>query len=111
MRRIAALIASSLLITSGHAEDVEASRAEITEFSVRVHFDTQQHILDKCNSLHAWPEPVERAPRGMAVGCSFFDLATKTQDIYTIRPTHVDDSATTTLGHELSHAIFGRYHG
>jgi len=32
-------------------------------------------------------------------------------DIYSVRPTHIDDDATTTVGHEVLHGVFGLYHG
>lgn len=31
-------------------------------------------------------------------------------EIHTIRPTHVDDDPTLTLGHELLHCLYGSYH-
>lgn len=31
-------------------------------------------------------------------------------DIYAVRPTRIDDEATRTLGHELMHCIYGKFH-
>lgn len=31
-------------------------------------------------------------------------------DIYAVRPKRVDDAATTTLGHELAHCLYGKFH-
>jgi hypothetical protein len=91
------------------ADPIEYVR-ELPEFTVRIHLGTQREILDKCNELHAWPERVEKVPKGKALGCSLFDTQTRVQDIYNPRPKDVDDAATTNLGHELLHAYAGRYH-
>lgn len=91
------------------APEAVAYQRRQTEFSVRIVFGTQSQTRDTCARLGAWEG---RAPRGSGVvaGCTAFDLDTKVATIYATEPTHVDDAAVLTLGHEVLHAYGGRYH-
>jgi hypothetical protein len=108
MKAFALLLCLSAIIPA-RAEDV-AYKQERDHFAVILHLVSQREALEKCNALHAWPEPVEKAPRGKAIGCNAFNVGTNTCEIWTPRPAAVNDPASDNLGHELLHCYAGRYH-
>jgi hypothetical protein len=91
---------------AGRAIDYKRRQAE---FSVKLVFLSQSQVRERCATLGAWEG---RAPKGAGgyVGCNAFDTETKTVTIYASEPTHVDDAAVLTLGHEVLHAYGGHYH-
>ncbi len=108
----AALLAIYGLCVAEYAradERVQYKR-ETKEFTVRLHFDTQSKVLHECNAMHAWREPIERAPASVAIGCARFDEGTKVCDVYTPAPVFDNDSAMTNLGHEVLHCYAGKFH-
>lgn len=79
-----------------------------TEFTVKLAFAPQDRVREICSNLGAWEG---RAPGGAGVfGCTVYDTVTHEATIHTTEPTHLDDEATLTLGHEVLHAYGGRYH-
>jgi hypothetical protein len=109
MKRITVAILLAIASFVAPADPV-IYQTERTIFQMILHFGTQQEVLDKCNSLHTWSTPVERAPRGYAIGCNAFHVTTNVCEIWTPRPKSVDDAATNTLGHETLHCYASRYH-
>ena len=89
------------------AEEVKPT-VERTQVTVRVHWMSREALQDKCAELGAWGgvNPHIKRP----VGCDAFNLDTNTADIYAEKPREVDDERTTVLGHELLHALEGKYH-
>jgi hypothetical protein len=106
MKTIAAVL-TVLAATAQAGEPIHYTRRQ-TEFTVRLVFDTQAHVRERCAELGAWGG---RRPRGRGVvGCTAYDTVTHIATIYSTEPVEVDDDATTTLGHEVLHAYGGIYH-
>lgn len=105
------ILALGLLASIAARAEAVKCPAPVTEFTVRLHFASQQAVLDKCNALHAWPDAVPRAPRGHALGCNAFHPDSKVLEIWTPMPEDRDDAATENLGHEVLHGACGEYHG
>jgi hypothetical protein len=75
-------------------------------FEVSVLLTTPERAAEICAGYgvnEGFPASVER-------GCTRFFPDEKRCEIVAPTPTHVDDSRTTILGHELLHCVAGRYH-
>ena len=80
-------------------------------------YDSPAEVTKKFKEINNIPT-LRRIPlrQGFAVWEEWIDENGKPNDeiytcqIHTIRPLRIDDSATTILGHELLHCIYGSYH-
>lgn len=80
--------------------NVEEVRKKYRELN---NLDKDQEVLTEGFAI--WPEWKDQSgnsviPEGKELRC----------DIYTVRPSKIDDEAVLTLGHEMLHCVYGKYH-
>jgi hypothetical protein len=84
------------------------SKRELTTFKLTIVLLEQAEVKKKCAALGAWGGKVPVVPYD--VGCTLTNLDKNEATIYASRPLTLNDQRTLVLGHELWHAIAGRYH-
>lgn len=68
-------------------------------------------VVDRQGLLHAYQSNGMRQEHGQQLEGFAGITADGRHVVYTLPPRTVDDAATCTLGHEVLHAVLGKYHG
>lgn len=79
----------------------QSPTGEVWTGQVTVHFLTDDELQKLCEKYENCEPPVH--------GFAGFDTR-GTCHVFTMAPKYVDDQKVTTLGHEVLHCIYGKYH-
>ena len=104
---VAVLLMMFLAYCGQQGEDIkpapDTSVEDVWQNSVRITFLSQADLDRKCRELQC-------NPHGTARGFAGRDQQGRCL-VYQLKPSRVDDDATLTLGHEILHCVYGKYHG